>query len=50
MLDSTRPTVVVNGTGLVVGTAEQLADGNVVAPLLLLRQCRRRRDTSTSNE
>jgi dTDP-4-dehydrorhamnose reductase len=32
VLDSTRPTVVVNGAGAVVGTAEQLADGNVVAP------------------
>ena len=36
VLDSTGPTVVVNGTGLVVGTAEQLADANVVAPVRLL--------------
>jgi NDP-hexose 4-ketoreductase len=36
VLSSTRPTVVVNATGAVVGAAQQLADGNVVGPVRLL--------------
>lgn len=36
VIESTRPTVVVNAAGMVVGTPQQLADGNVVAPLRLL--------------
>jgi len=36
VLRATRPAVVVNCAGVVSGTAEQLADGNVVAPVRLL--------------
>jgi nucleoside-diphosphate-sugar epimerase len=36
VLGATRPAVVVNCAGVVSGTAEQLADGNVVAPVRLL--------------
>lgn len=36
VLTATQPAVVVNAAGVVAGTAEQLADGNVVAPLRLL--------------
>ena len=36
VLDQERPTVVVNAAGAVVGTAAQLAGGNVVGPVRLL--------------
>jgi len=36
VLGATHPAVVVNCAGVVSGTAEQLADGNVVAPVRLL--------------
>ena len=36
VLDQARPTVVVNAAGAVVGTAAQLAGGNVVGPVRLL--------------
>ena len=36
VLDRTRPTVVVNAAGIVTGTAPDLVDANVVAPLRLL--------------
>jgi nucleoside-diphosphate-sugar epimerase len=36
VLDSTRPTVVVNAAGTVTGSARQLADGNVVGPIRLV--------------